>query len=1225
MSSQPKISKSPKSKNSKEQELIDSITETYQKKTQLEHILQRPETYTGSDKPQRIVQYVAENKGTVLDGTMKIKLEERNVRVIPALLKVVSELCDNARDQTVRHLEKHKKVKHPTDEIRFWLTPDYFSIQNNGDGIPIVEHPEHKIYIPELVLGHLLTGSNFNDTEERISGGRNGYGAKLANIWSTRFIVETADANTKKLYIQVFSNNMTEIGTPVITNHTGAPYTKITMYPDFEKFKLKQFTKDHQDVIFRRAIDIAGTPVLTGKKKLKVYFNDESIPVNSFKSYVDLHFPSVEKKIYVELNDRWKVAVLPIPNCGHKAISFVNSINTYSGGTHVDYVVDQIVDGISKNIKKKHKEIKRLSHNLVKEHLTIMIDTLIVNPTFSSQTKEKLTSRIEDFGSECNIDDKVMTKIINTGICDIIVEQLKLRQLTDLEEKKTKKTNNISNCPKLEDARDAGSDKSFTTSLILTEGDSAKGLAMGGLAVVGQQKYGVFPLKGKLLNVRDCSLKSLTENEEIKNIIKIIGLRYKGEYSNPELMKTLRYGRIIIFTDQDDDGFHIKGLLMNFFHFYAPELIKHHSFIQCLQTPIVKVKKSTGGGQHVDFYSLPRFEDWKKEISETGDLNKWKIKYYKGLGTSTPKEAREYFTGIEDKLIRYNWDRDDDAVEQNSITLAFQKDRADDRKDWLRSTDIKNQSTIDDMKDVSYTTFVNKELILFSNSDNIRSLPMIYDGLKPSQRKVLFGAKKRGLDKETDEVEVKVSQLAGHVSDVSSYHHGEMSLTGTIVGMAQDFVGANNINMLIPSGQFGTRQVGGKDAASPRYTFTRINPAINKIYRREDEMVLSWQTDDGQPIEPSTYYPIIPMILVNGSEGIGTGFSTTIPQYNPLEVIESTIHKLEKGSFLEIKPWFRGFSGTVEQVENHHYRTKGVWAIDENTRTITITELPVGQWTIPYKEFLDKLIDSKKLTNYSSQNTDVSVHFILYCSIDSFKLWANDSLKLESDLKLTKNFRTSNIHMYKLENQTSDSGETVTTATIEKYDSVQDIALEHYNHRLIKYGERKCLQLRIFAHSIALLENKIRFIKEIVNRTINLDEMMDIISFETKLETEKYDMMAHQPDLRLSTFQSFKKIEKPSYDYLTSMKIRGFTKDKIAKLEQELADINLENDTYSLMTLTELWTNELIEARGVIQSYYKDWFVEFDKQSISSAVVSGTTKKKTAKKSGKMTNLKTNA
>ena len=196
------------------------------------------------------------------------------------------------------------------------------------------------------------------------------------------------------------------------------------------------------------------------------------------------------------------------------------------------------------------------------------------------------------------------------------------------------------------------------------------------------------------------------------------------------------------------------------------------------------------------------------------NLKLWKIKYYKGLGTSTDKEAQEYFNNILLHRIDFKWvDNEDD----DSIDLMFNKKRADDRKLWLQTYDPEN-ALDHSIKQLRYKDFSNKEMILFSIADNMRSIPSLCDGFKPGQRKILYSCFKRNL-----KGELKVAQLSGYVAEHSAYHHGEISLAQTIIGMAQNFVGSNNINLLMPIGQFGTRNQGGKDHASGRYIFTSLN------------------------------------------------------------------------------------------------------------------------------------------------------------------------------------------------------------------------------------------------------------------------------------------------------------------------------------------------------------------------------------------------------------------
>lgn len=207
-----------------------------------------------------------------------------------------------------------------------------------------------------------------------------------------------------------------------------------------------------------------------------------------------------------------------------------------------------------------------------------------------------------------------------------------------------------------------------------------------------------------------------------------------------------------------------------------------------------------------------------------------------------------------------------------------------------------------DIKQIPISDFVNKELILFSMADNIRSIPSMADGLKPGQRKVMFATFKRNLKKE-----IKVAQLVGYVSENTEYHHGEVSLMSTVVGLAQNFVGSNNINLLEPNGQFGTRMAGGKDAASARYIFTNVSRMTRAIFHPADDALLTYNVEDGHRIEPEYYMPTVPLILINGADGIGTGWSTSIPNYNPADVVEN-LRRMMRGEELQpMSPWFRGF------------------------------------------------------------------------------------------------------------------------------------------------------------------------------------------------------------------------------------------------------------------------------------------------------------------------------
>ena len=1036
----------------------------YQKKTPREHVLLRPDTYVGDIDPTEELMWIYDD-----ENKMMIK---KLINYVPGFYKVFDELIVNARDHSTNDSSCNLiKVNISKEENKI-------EIINNGDeGIPIEIHKEHDTYIPSLIFGEMLTGSNFDDKEKRTTGGRNGYGAKLDNIFSKKFLVEIIDSKNKLKYLKTFENNMSIKNDPIITKlkKKEKSYVKITFYPDLEKFKLNEISDDIINLYKKRVYDIAATT-----NKVNVFFNDEKIIIGSFMDYVNMFYSEEYDRVYDESNERWQVCVLYIPNEGGDNISYVNSICTYRGGTHKDYIVDNVVKRLINDfIKKKEKSIK-VTPSLIKDNLVFFINSVIENPAFISQTKDALTTKPSKFGSSYEVDEKFMKKLAKTNIVNQVIDFAKFKETASLKKTDGKKVLSLRGIPKLEDANKAGTKQSIKCSLILTEGDSAKAFAMAGLGIVGRNLYGVFPLKGKLLNVREASPKQLLENEEIKNIKQILGLQHNKDYSNKSQFEKLRYGRIVVLTDQDVDGSHIKGLLFNFFHYFWPTLMRKTGFLTSLSTPIVKTFK---GNNINTFYNLSDYEKWK---TKTKNVSQWKIKYYKGLGTSTSKEAKEYFIDFEEKLINYFWKdmhkeigeiiddesdmSDEELIESESshgssdnknnldqfnlndecndaITLAFDKKRADDRKTWLMNYDKDNVISYEN-KLVSFNDFIHKDMIHFSNDDTSRSIPNIMDGFKPSQRKIMYGSILRKLYKD----EVKVAQLSGFVSDKASYHHGEASLMGAIIGMAQNYVGSNNINILEPEGQFGTRLKGGKDSASSRYIWTKLNDLTKKIFIESDINILNKVYEDGVEIEPEWYAPIIPMVLVNGTEGIGTGFSTKIPCFNPIDIINNIYKLMDNKEMDEMIPWYQNFRGTITSTSTNTFEVKGVYHIkDENT--VVISELPLGEWTSNYKEFLDGLILSEEKTNkskkvvgliekFKDENTDKIVKFeITFPSNRLSKLIKADTL--EKKLKLSKKINTTNMHLFN------------TNGTIQKFASANDIIKEFYKSRLNCYELRK--------------------------------------------------------------------------------------------------------------------------------------------------------------------------
>ncbi|XP_062866444.1 DNA topoisomerase 2-beta [Trichomycterus rosablanca] len=1140
-----------------------SVERVYQKKTQLEHILLRPDTYIGSVEPVTQLMWVFDEE---------IGMNFREITYVPGLYKIFDEILVNAAD--------NKQRDKNMNAIKITIDPESntISVWNNGKGIPVVEHKEEKMYVPALIFGHLLTSSNYDDDEKKVTGGRNGYGAKLCNIFSTKFTVETACKEYKHSFKQTWQNNMSKTSDPRIKHFDGDDFTCVTFQPDLTKFNMEKLDKDIVALLTRRAYDVAGSC-----RGVKVSLNGKKLPLNGFRSYVDLYVKDkldetgVTLKVVNEVvNERWEVC-LTMSERGFQQISFVNSIATTKGGRHIDYVVDQIVSKLIEVVKKKNKAGVSVKPFQVKNHIWVFVNALIENPTFDSQTKENMTLQTKSFGSKCVFSEKFIRAATNCGIVESILNWVKFKAQTQLNKKcSSVKHSKIKGIPKLDDANDAGGKHSSDCTLILTEGDSAKSLAVSGLGVIGRDRYGVFPLRGKILNVREATHKQIMENAEINNIIKIVGLQYKKSYDDAESLKSLRYGKIMIMTDQDQDGSHIKGLLINFFHHNWPSLLKH-TFLEEFITPIVKATKNK---QEVSFYSIPEFDEWKKQ---TENYKTWHIKYYKGLGTSTSKEAKEYFADMDRHRIMFKYGgTEDDAA----ITLAFSKKKTDDRKEWLTNfMEDRRQRRLHGLPEqflygtatrhLSYNDFINKELILFSNSDNERSIPSLVDGLKPGQRKVLFTCMKRN-----DKREVKVAQLAGSVAEMSAYHHGEQALMMTIVNLAQNFVGSNNINILQPLGQFGTRINGGKDAASPRYIFTMLSPLAKLLFPAVDSNLLKFLYDDNQKVEPEWYIPIIPMVLVNGAEGIGTGWACKISNYDPREIVNNINRMLEHQDPLPMLPRYKNFKGVIHELGQNQYMVSGeVSVLDKNT--IEITELPVRTWTQAYKEsVLEPMLQGTEKTpalinDYKEYHTDTTVKFVVRMTEE--KLAQAEAAGLHKVFKLQSSLTCNSMVLFDH------------MGCLKRYDSVNDILKEFFELRLHYYKLRKDWLVGSLGAESAKLSNQARFVLEKIEGKISIENKSkkDLIrmlvqkGFESdpvaawnkaqEKALEEEDRDGNESDSSVDSGSS----SGPNFNYILNMPLWCLTKEKVDELLKQRDVKKAELKDVQKKCSEDLWREDL--------------------------------------------------
>tara|TARA_B100001769_G_scaffold271658_2_gene264817 strand:+ start:4570 stop:7989 length:3420 start_codon:yes stop_codon:yes gene_type:complete len=1114
--------------------MTTSLAKTYQKKTDKQHVLDNPDTYTGSMTLTEYDTYVFNNSNN--------KIEAKEINIIPGLYKLFDEGIVNSRDHYVRMMQALNDCKPniiSVSQINVNISDDgVITIKNDGNGIDVEKHPEHDLWIPEMVFGHLRTSTNYDKDEQKIVGGKNGFGFKLVLIWSEWGTIETVDHVRGKKYVQKFSENLNVIEKPNITSCKNKPYTQVTFKPDYKRLGIEGLSQDMIDLFKRRVYDIAAIT----DKKVKVKYNNELIPVNNFQQYVDMYIGSKADKprLYELANDRWEYAVCMAPSEEFTQVSFVNGIYTGKGGKHVEYILNQIIRKLTAYIKKKKKVDVKSS--TIKEQLMLFVRCDINNPCFDSQTKDYMNTPASNFGSTCNVSDKFIEKIAKMGVMDSACALTEVKDSKAAKKSDGSKTKSIRGIPKLIDANFAGTNKSNNCTIIFCEGDSAKAGIVSGLNKEDRNIIGVYPMRGKLFNVRGETQKRVLDNKEICEIKQILGIESGKIYTKDMVDTKLRYGKILFMTDQDLDGSHIKGLGINLFDSEWKSLLDIDGFIGFMNTPILKAKK---GSQELKFYNDGEWINWCKSNDSKG----WKIKYYKGLGTSTSKEFKEYFK--EKKIV--NFVKQNESC-NNAIDMVFNKKRSDDRKIWLENYD-RNLYLNTNREDVTYTEFIQQEMIHFSKYDCDRSIPNLVDGLKTSLRKILFTSFKRKLTNE-----IKVAQFSGSVSEISCYHHGENSLNGAIVGMAQNFVGSNNINLLEPNGQFGTRLQGGSDSASERYIHTKLSKLTRLIYPEADDNVLNYLDDDGTLVEPIHYVPIIPMILVNGSKGIGTGFSTDILCYNPIDLInyiKDHIHGKEKQT---LTPYYEGFNGTIEKIDDKKWLIKGCYDII-NTKQIRITELPIGIWTDDYKKYIEELIDcsgdkkkSKKeiyIKDYTDMSTDVTVDITITFNEGKINALVNKQSDyncncLEKLLKMYVTKSTNNMHMFDEEEK------------LKKYDNINNIIDHHIKIRYKTYDTRKKYQINILKQQLLLLSNKARFISEILKDNIDLRrKTKDAII--TILDNNKFDKLENDDE----------------YKYLVKLPMDSVTEENYEKLIKEKDNKTSELNALSKMDIPSIWLEEL--------------------------------------------------
>lgn len=1127
-------------------------TKRYQKKDPIEHVLTRPDMYVGSTRVRKTQEYVGFKENNLY------RIVSDTVESSPAILRIFVEALSNAID----NVERSKKSGTPCTKIKVTINSETgeTSIWNDGDVVPIEIDPDEKCYIHSMIFGQLLTGSNYDDEEERIISGRNGFGIKATNIFSTNFSVTGCDPKNGKLLVQEWSNNMRKTeGAVVKDSKLKKGYTEVCWTPDFKLFGLKKYSSDIVRLYTRYVLDAAML------SRVDVFLNNELIPVHSISEYASLYESPTDERLYIKTKD---AEILLTPSREFQTVSFVNGVYTRLGGKHVEAwseaLFRPIVDKFNGKDKKTKTKTPKINITDVKQFFRLIVVATVVRPEFDGQDKNCLESPTV----EAEVKRTHISAITKWSVMDNIEDIIRAKEMVVL--KKAEKVGKKTKIDGYDPANKAGGKDSIYCSLFITEGLSAKTYVVAGIKVgvygrKGRDWSGILPVRGKILNVRDKTATTIADNKVVCSLIHALGLKHGVDYTDDNHFKKLNYGKLFSVADADCDGLHIEGLLMNFLHSLYPSLLKRKEpFFISLKTPIARIKQPRQND--ILFYDENNFNQWLSKQTK-----KVEVKYYKGLGTTRSEDVPDTFGK---KLVEFV---EDDKTMVN-MQKAFNKKYADARKEWLADyipseTKFQTLDDIDEIGKMTISDFINGQLIKFSHADCARSIPNCIDGLKESQRKIIYAVKKRNLKYTAKSL--KVAQLGGYTAEHSNYHHGENNLFETIIGMAHEYPGTNNIPLLYRDGQFGSRLENGDDAAAARYIYTKMDALTELIYREEDEPLLKQVNDDGDLVQPIHYVPILPMILINGCVGIGTGWSCNIPCFNPLDMIKAIKVWLENDGevliehpenpdetismFSDFVPWYRGFKGDIEKSTDTRFITYGI--IEEGNRDeIHIKELPIGMWTSKFADFCDDLKSDKKLKSVSNYSSPKDVHFILK-EADDFHCDLNN-MKLHSYL-YTSNMVTFN------ENE-----------QLRKYETVDQILDNFCKVRYEYYVKRKKHQINHLETELRYLGNKERFVSEVISGELNI------------MNVEEGELVK---ELKNRGYDEDPKKKEEGYDYLLRMPVRSLTSNKVKHLKNDIASIQTKLDALRVTTEQVMWLNELDE----FEKAYVKWVDEINNEKIT--------------------------
>ena len=1121
--------------------------EEYATYSEVEHVLNRSQMYVGRRETVRCQGPTLRRDGKGLVPS------EYDVTVSPIVEKLLDEALVNSVDATLQD-DTVTKIS-----VGFDAATGRITVQNDGRGIPVKPMSEtNGELVPSVIFGQLRSSSKFDDSKESLTGGMNGYGIKLCNIWSdpaAGFTVRTLHPETKREFSQTWTDHMrstTGPKTKATQNKRG--WVEVSFVPDYARLGIELPLSDAVLCMLRARVYDACACTHGG---VRVHLDGEPIPLKGAAQFAAATFgarPLAHDTVSSGGVDRLEVYLAD--GAAHRSMWFVNGLRTRGGGTLMDYVVRKVTEILTAKARERSKnQAVSVRPSLVKENVGFVVVARIPNARFTSQEKDVLETPASKFAFTWTPSASFVTAL---GKSQVIEQALRAHASTD--ERKTKSAvRRVSQPSKLDPALYAGR-KGKRCTLILTEGDSAKATVVAAMDVLGRECYGIFPLRGKPISGYN---PKIFENEEVKAVLSILQIDpFKKTWTAAEIDALPYNDGVLVVADADHDGSHICGLVLCLMHRLVPDIMRQRPrFVRKFASPILQAV--VGANTH-SFLTEQDYRRWREQQA-AATLARARVDYFKGLGTWSSADARRFFGQFREHTLALSM-RGEEC--ETALKLFFDPSQADERKVLLTDRDLTTLALDYSNEACSISEFLHNEQIHFSAEDVVRSIARL-DSFKPGARKTLWAFRKRGYHNR-----VKVAQAGAGVAEISQYHHGETSLIETICNLAQTHVGTNNLNLLIPKGQFGSRANKRSVHAAARYIFCRLSPLFDLICPKADDPVLVHDVVDGHTVEPVQYAPVIAMPLINGAFGIGTGFSTSVPNYKPQDVVCATKAFLHGGEpslrAVALRPWYRGFYGEVVDVPGKEgvYELRGKYELRSQSGapgatadTVHILELPPGKWTSDYRDHLKKtFVDTQiAIKPPIDRSTEHSVHIEIVCDATAL---ANCRGKLDAMLALTSVERTTNMWLWNVEGK------------LQKFETPHDIIVACAAHRLKVYDARREHQIRDIERHIRILENKERFIRE---------------EREGTIQTRVPDEDAIVAQLREGAYHSTTEGD-DGFDYLLDLKIRQKTDAAMARLTDDAARRRAELDELRRTTAKDMWLAEIcaLEARMLSVGLVRD-------------------------------------